>query len=345
MVTDRQSRTMLAICTTILVAAALYFTRSILAPFAFAIFMVAIVWPLQRALQAKLPQVVALLLTLTLTLAVVVAVSSMVTWALSVERQWLIGHAARFQTVYLEWARWLEEHEIFVVGPLSERFDVMWLVRLFQSLVGHINTLLGFAVLAFVFMMLALLETGDFRERLASASKQAKGPDLAKIGEAIAAKFRKYMLVRTQMSALTGFAVWGFALFSGLDLAPAWGILAFVLNYIPFIGSFVATLLPSLFAIAQFETWQDSLLVLLGMFAIQFAFGNYLEPLVAGAALSISPLAVVFAVFFFGFLWGMPGAFLGVPILIAILTLCAHYPSTSWIATLLSGKPQLRDSK
>ena len=147
------------------------------------------------------------------------------------------------------------------------------------------------------------------------------------------------------MSALTGFAVWGFALLSGLELAGAWGIVAFVLNYIPFIGSFVATLLPSLFAVAQFETWQDRLVVLLGMFAIQFTIGNYLEPLVMGAALSISPVAVVFAVFFFGFLWGIPGAFLGVPILIAILTLCARYPSTSWIATLLWGKPQASDRK
>ncbi|HEU0017016.1 MAG TPA: AI-2E family transporter [Methyloceanibacter sp.] len=345
MLTDRQTRAMLAICTIILVAAALYFTRSILAPFAFAIFMVALVWPLQRALEKRLPQAVALLLTLLLTLAVVVAVSSMVTWALSVEREWLMGHAARFQTVYLEWARWLEEHEIFVVGPLSERFDVMWLVRLFQTLIGHINTLLGFAVLAFVFLMLALLETGDFRDRLALASKQARGPNFAAVGEEIAAKIRKYMWVRTQMSALTGFAVWGWALYCGLDLAPAWGIIAFVVNYIPFVGSFVATLLPSLFAVAQFETWQDTLLVFLGMFAIQFAIGNYVEPLVAGAALSISPLAVVFAVFFFGFLWGMPGAFLGVPILIAILMLCAHYPSTSWIATLLSGTPKPRDAK
>jgi AI-2 transport protein TqsA len=345
MLTDRQTRAMLAICTTILVAAALYFARSIFAPLALALFVVAIVWPLQRVLEAKLPQAVALLLTLLLTVAVVVAVSSMVTWALSVERQWLIGHAARFQTLYLEWAHWLEAHEIFVVGPLSERFDVMWLVRLFQTVVGQINTLLGFAILAFVFMMLALLETGDFRERLALASRQAKGTDLVAAGEKIAAKFRKYMLVRTQMSALTGLAVWGFALFSGLELAPAWGILAFVLNYVPFIGSFVATLLPSLFAVAQFETWQDSLFVLLGMFAIQFAVGNYLEPLVAGAALSLSPLTVVFAVFFFGFLWGVPGAFLGVPILIAIVTLCATYPSTSWIATLLSGTPKPRHPK
>ena len=343
MLSDRQTRAMLAICTTILVAAALYFGRSIFAPLAFAIFMVAIVWPLQRALETKLPQAVALLLTLLVTVAGVVAVSSMVTWALSVERAWLVGHAARFQTIYLEWTRWLEEHEIFVVGPLTERFDAMWLVRLFQTLIGHINTLVGFAVLAFVFLMLALMETGDFRERLALASKQAKGPDFAEVGEEIAAKIRKYMIVRTQMSVLTGLAVWAWALFSGLELAPAWGIIAFVVNYIPFIGSFIATLLPSLFAVAQFGTLHDSLFVLLGMFAIQFGIGNYLEPLVAGAALSISPLAVVFAVFFFGFLWGIPGAFLGVPILIAILMLCAHYPSTRWIATLLSGTPKSRE--
>ena len=340
MLTDSQTRAMLAVCTIILVVAALYFTRSILAPFAFAVFMVALVWPLQRALERMLPQPVALLLTLSVTIAVVIAVSSMVTWALSVERAWLVDHAARFQTIYLEWTRWLEEHEIFVVGPLSERFDAMWLVRLFQTVLGHINTLVGFAILVFVFLMLALMETGDFRERLALASKQAKGPDFAEIGEEIAAKIRKYMIVRTQMSALTGFAVWGWALFSGLELAPAWGIIAFVVNYIPFIGSFIATLLPSLFAVAQFGTLQDSLFVLLGMFAIQFGIGNYLEPLVAGAALSISPLAVVFAVFFFGFLWGVPGAFLGIPILIAILMLCAHYPSTKWISTLLSGAPK-----
>ena len=57
----------------------------------------------------------------------------------------------------------------------------------------------------------------------------------------------------------------------------------------------------------------------------------------SGKALAISPLVLVFAVFFWSFLWGIPGAFIGVPITIAILTLCKHYPSTRWIATLLSG--------
>jgi AI-2 transport protein TqsA len=84
---------------------------------------------------------------------------------------------------------------------------------------------------------------------------------------------------------------------------------------------------------AQFDSWQSVAIVIIGLTAIQFFIGNYLEPLVAGAALAISPLAVVFAVFFWSFLWGIPGALIGVPI-----TLCEHSESTRWISTLLAAK-------
>jgi AI-2 transport protein TqsA len=339
MATDRQIRTLLALCTAILVAAALYLARSIFAPLAFALFLVAIVWPLQSALQRRVPQFVALLVTLLMTALVMIIFTSLVAWAFGAAGQWLISHAPRFQALYVEWTQWLEEHEIFVVGPLAERFDVMWLIRLFQTIAGRINNTLGFAILAFVFMMLALLETGDVRHKLAALENQRKGRELAQAGERIGAKFRKYMVVRTQLSLLTGLAVWGFALLTGLELAGAWGIIAFALNYVPFIGPFVATILPALFALAQFDSWHPIVIVFLGLFAIQFVIGNYLEPLVAGAALAISPLAVVFAVFFWSFLWGIPGAFIGVPVTIALLTLCELSPSSRWIATLLSGKP------
>jgi len=345
MITDRQTRAMLAICTAILVSVALYFARSIFAPFAFALFMVAIVWPLQSALQRKLPQFVALFITLFVTAVVLILFTSMVAWGFSVVAQWMIANAARFQAMYVQWTHWLEEHGIFIVGMISERFDVMWLIRVAQTVAGRINNTVGFAILAFVFMMLALLEAGDMRQRLASLKDREKGRELAEAGEKIGAKFRKYMLVRTQLSALTGVAVWAFALLTGLELAAAWGIIAFALNYIPFLGPWVATILPALFAIAQFDSWQPIVIIVLGLFAIQFTIGNYLEPLVAGAALSISPLAVIFAVFFWSFLWGIPGAFIGVPITIAILTLCELSPSSRWIATLLSGAPQNRDAK
>ena len=345
MITDRQTRAMLAICTAILVSVALYFARSIFAPFAFALFMVAIVWPLQSALERMLPQFVALFITLFVTAVVLILFTSMVAWGFSVVAQWMIPNAARFQAMYVQWTHWLEEHGIFIVGMISERFDVMWLIRVAQTVAGRINNTVGFAILAFVFMMLALLEAGDMRQRLASLKDREKGRELAEAGEKIGAKFRKYMLVRTQLSALTGVAVWAFALLTGLELAAAWGIIAFALNYIPFLGPWVATILPALFAIAQFDSWQPIVIIVLGLFAIQFTIGNYLEPLVAGAALSISPLAVIFAVFFWSFLWGIPGAFIGVPITIAILTLCELSPSSRWIATLLSGSAQNRDAK
>jgi len=95
---------------------------------------------------------------------------------------------------------------------------------------------------------------------------------------------------------------------------------------------------PTLFALAQFGSWRLAVVVFLGLNLIQFLIGSYLEPRIAGAALSVSPFLVLFAVFFWAFLWGIPGAFIGVPIVIAGLTLCEQRESTRWIATLLSGR-------
>jgi predicted PurR-regulated permease PerM len=146
------------------------------------------------------------------------------------------------------------------------------------------------------------------------------------------------MLVRTVASILTGLVVWGFSLAVGLELAAAWGVISFALNYIPFIGPLVATALPTLFAFAQTGSWETATLVLVTLTVVQFLIGSYLEPLFTAKTLSISPFIVVFAVFFWGFVWGLPGTFIGVPIAIAALTVCEQFPGTRWIAVLLSGQ-------
>ena len=114
-------------------------------------------------------------------------------------------------------------------------------------------------------------------------------------------------------------------------------MIAFALNYIPFIGPLVATVFPTLFAIAQFESWQMAVVVFGCLNLIQFLVGSYLEPRIAGNALSISPFVVLFAVFFWSFLWGIFGAFIGVPIVIAVLTICEQHPSSRWLADLFGG--------
>ena len=112
-----------------------------------------------------------------------------------------------------------------------------------------------------------------------------------------------------------------------------------MLNFIPFIGPFFATVLPALFAIAQFHAWETPALILGGVSLVQFLIGSYLEPRMSGSALTMSPYLVVFSVFFGALLWGIPGAFIGVPAAIAILMVLEQYPSTAWIPELLSGSP------
>ena len=153
-------------------------------------------------------------------------------------------------------------------------------------------------------------------------------------GAKTAEKFRKYLLVRTLMSVVTGVLVWGFIWLCGLPLAQEWGVIAFALIYIPFVGPFVATVLPTLFAVVEFDTWQSAILVFGCLNLIQFLVGSYLEPMMAGNILSISPFIVLLAVFFWTYLWGIAGAFIGVPIVIALLTICEHHASSRWMAEL-----------
>jgi len=329
------------LATAILVIALLYFARRIFVPLTFALFIIALVWPMQAELQRRIPKLLALLLTLSLTILVILAVGSLIAWSFSKLVQWLFLNAGRFQAIYLTWTNWLEEHGIAVVGPITDRFDVTWLLGFIQNIAGRLNNATGFAALVVVFVMLGLLEGADFNTRLRLPLAQPFGERILRANDEIGRKLRRFMVVRTVASVFTGFIVWVFALVAGLELAAAWGAIAFALNYIPFLGPLVATLFPTLFAIAQFESWQMAVIVFLGLSVIQFVIGSYLEPLITGASLAISPFAVVFAVFFGSFMWGLSGAFLGVPILIVFIIYCAQDPSSRWLAALLSAKPFL----
>jgi predicted PurR-regulated permease PerM len=95
-------------------------------------------------------------------------------------------------------------------------------------------------------------------------------------------------------------------------------------------------LLPILFAAAQFESLYAALVAFIGLNLLQFVIGSYIEPRVAGTAVSVSPFMVLFAVFFWGMLWGIAGAFIGVPILIALVNVYGRYPPSRPFAVLLS---------
>src|SRR5262249_38901442 len=154
---------------------------------------------------------------------------------------------------------------------------------------------------------IGLLEVDDCKRRVESLEDRGLAQRLLRVSDEISVKFRKYVVVRTLMSVLTGLLTWGVALLALLPFVGSWGVVDFALKYIPFVWSFIASVLPSIFTALQFESWQRGLIVFLALTAIQSFVGTYLEPLLSGSMLNISPFVVVVVVFLWTFLWGIPG--------------------------------------
>jgi len=342
--TDKTSHISLGLSAAVLVIAGLYFARSFFAPVVFSLFIMALVWPFQKFLQAKMPRPLARTIVILATLGVAISFASTLAWGGHKAGEWLLNNVSRFQSVYLQATHWLEDRGILQEGLVPERFDVTWIAWFVKEVAGSVNTLVGFFVLVFLLTMIGLLEVENYQKAIESMEDVATGRLVLRAAEEMAAKFRKYMLVRTLASILTGTLIWGFALFTNLEMAASWGIIAFALNHLPFIGPLVATILPALFAIVQFGSWKMALFIFISFSVVQFAIGNYIEPLISGAMLDMSPYMVVFAVFFWTFMWGIPGTFIGVPLTIAFLTICDQDSSTRWLAVLLSGRAKLRSN-
>ena len=332
-------RVMVALCTVILVTAALFFASPTVEPVAFALFFIALVYPFQKMLQKKIPKPAALGVVLLITLVGVAAFLYTIAWGFGVVKEWAINNAATIQNQYAAVVAWLEAHDLFLPGTMAVRLDAKWIVPLFREVAGRLNSVIGFSLIVFLFLMLGLLEVSEFTGKFKILRDEEAARRLLQVGEKITHILRKYMVVRTLASLLVGLLTWVIARLAGLELAVAWGVIAFTLNYIPFLGSLVAAILPALFAVIQFGPSRMPLLILFSLTVMQFVIGNYLEPLFSGTALNISPFTVVFSVFFWSFMWGLPGAFIGVPLMLAFLVICEHYPSTRWVSVLLSVRP------
>jgi AI-2 transport protein TqsA len=342
--TDRTLRAMVGVGTIILVVAALGVAQSVFAPLAFAVFIIAIVWPVQAALQVRLPRLVALLISMIVASALFGAFTHLTAWAFSHIARYALTESGQFQALYTRVIDWLEGQGIEVATLWSEHFNVGWMLAAAQRVTTLLNGMLSFSLVVLVYVVIGLLEVEPMTGRLRRMTNQDIAHVLLVGGARVATKFRRYLLVRSLMSAATGLLVWGFTSLCGVPLAREWGIIAFAFNYIPVIGPLLATILPTLAAVAQFDTWQSVVLVFGVLNVIQFLVGSYMEPRVAGNVLAMSPFLVLFAVFFWTWLWGLGGAFIGVPVVIAILTLCEEHPATRWVGEIFGAARMARPS-
>jgi len=211
------------------------------------------------------------------------------------------------------------------------------------NVAGGVSSTLGTILLMITYFIFILAGRRYAKQKLAHL---ANSPAAAKTLEAaighIAGDIETYLWVQTVTgvmiagaSAIVMYAV-------GLDNALFWTIVLFLLCYIPMIGVTVGSVVPALFALLQFPSWWQAALVFGGIQFAAFVVGNFIYPRMQAESQNIDPVATLFSLAFWGFLWGITGAFLAVPLTLMVMMICANFPRTRWLAVLLSndGNPQ-----
>jgi len=145
---------------------------------------------------------------------------------------------------------------------------------------------------------------------------------------------KTYLAVKTGASILTAVLSFIVLYFIGVDFPVFWAFTIFLLNYIPTIGSMVATFFPSVVALVQFDTLGPFFAVMIIITSLQFLIGSFLEPRLLGNSLNISPFVIILSLVLWG--WGVVGMLLCVPLTVIMIIILAQFPSTRAVAVMLS---------
>ncbi|MCB9764843.1 MAG: AI-2E family transporter [Alphaproteobacteria bacterium] len=328
---------MVVVATLVVIFAGLRAAEDILLPLLFSVMLAILTAPAVLAMErVRVPRAIAIV-------GVVLGVVGVLgTIAVSLGRtiqdftQQLPGYQERFGQLLWNSESWLVERgvprsmldEIDVSGVLNTG-QLMGLVGATLSSVVEIlsNTLLVALLLTFI-----LFEVTDFPRKL-TAIFDDDGRGVSQLTEAAVA-VQKYLAIKTVISLATGLilGIWTWAM--GLDFPFLWGLTAFVLNYIPNIGSILAAIPATLLA-AVLNGPGNALGVLLGYLVVNVSIGSFMEPRLMGRRLGMSPLVVFLSLIFWGWLWGPAGMLLSVPLTVMVKIVLEHREDTRWLGILM----------
>ena len=283
---------------------------------------------------ARVPNWLASLTALALISAVLLSLSAVILSQANTVLSTTIAYADRAPEALAATVAWLGPQAELAVQQAVATFDVAGYLR---TIAGQAGSLMQGTVLVILFVGFLFAERVWFDTKLESLlGDKAQADRTGRIIGSIIHRVNHYLLVKTLVSGVTGVMVYGVARFFELDLAAALGILTFVLNYIPAIGSIVATVLVALVAFVQLGDGPLTLGIFVLVGAIQFLNGNVIDPMLMGRALRVSSFGIIISLAFWGAVWGIPGMFLAVPIMVGAMIVFSHVPGLRPLAVLLS---------
>lgn len=230
-----------------------------------------------------------------------------------------------------------------ITSEIYESLEKIDLTSIASVLVNYASSLIGDAFLILIYVLFLLIEESVFLDKLKVLyPSEAKQQKVIKFTQKMDHNISRYLTLKTLVSLLTGALSYVALLIFGVDAPIFWALLIFVLNYIPTIGSLIATLFPAVFAIVQFGELMPFVYVLLSVGLIQVVVGNIIEPKIMGNSLNISSLVVIIALTVWGAIWGIMGMILSVPITVMMIIVCEEIPSLRFIAVALSERGQIQ---
>jgi AI-2 transport protein TqsA len=228
------------------------------------------------------------------------------------------------------------------VGPFSlkissalENIDFRRAASFILSSLGPFLDFVFKLLLMFVFLIVIVLGRGRALARIRKSLGTEQADRATAVLKTINSQVRKYLVLKTAVSLGTGFQVWAVLTLFGVDFALLFGFLAFILNFIPYVGSIIAAGLRVGFAFFQFGTFWTPFWILVITVGLDSFFGSIIEPRAMGRGLGLSPLLVIFSLLFWGWLWGIPGMVLSIPFTALIKIVCENVPPLRPIAVLM----------
>ena len=205
------------------------------------------------------------------------------------------------------------------------------------SMVVSVSSIAVTVIVVILYATFLLIEKRSFDAKIAAISSDPRSVARVRLVTSdINARIGTYLALKTFICILLGATSWIVMAFMGLQFAAFWAVLIALLNYVPYIGSFLGVLLPVTMSIVQFANPNEVLAVLLPLTVLQFLIGNFLDPYVMGNSLNLSPFAILVSLAVWSALWGIPGAFLAVPITAIMAIVFSEFAGTRPIAVLLS---------
>ena len=346
---DRAIRASVLFMAFVLAAWVLYWLRDILAPFALAVFFWLIIDGFARWLDNKIP-FLPYLATLAIAILIVLACLVGIGFIIADTALDVAHDSGRYGTRLNEiFNPWLERFGIGSWDEVSAKFELDGkLGALLAGITGSVSKVMSSFAFIAIYVAFLFAAQNSFTKKMDDLWPDPKKRKQAgRVGERIRVSIEKYLGIQTLMSLIMTALSFAVMKMFGLDNALFWALVIFILNYIPVVGSVLAGILPAMFALAQFDSVIPVGIMAAMLFGVQFIISNTVQPKMMGDSMNLSALVVILSLVLWQALWGGVGAFLSAPLTVILMIVLAQFPTTRWIAVVLSadGDPDVKEKE